>query len=741
MRKFQPGHLFWIIFILIFFNEIFIVYAQNRYTIPRIQGQVILDGLSDETAWKDIPPLPVTMHSPMFGKTPTEKTEILIGYNDDHLYVAGRLFVSDPALIQSTSKKRDFFQGNCNWFGIILDTFNDKENGMAFFTTPTGLRLDLTIFNDAQGVEPINVSWNTFWDVETSVNDEGWFVEMCIPFTSLRFQSVDGKIVMGLIAWRWIPKKSEQIIYPAIPPDFGDWSAWKVSLAQEVVLRNISNRNPLYIAPYVLGGHGHSSELNDDETAYEREDKPELEFGLDVKYGLTRNLTADVTLNTDFAQVEADDQQINLTRFSLFFPEKRLFFQERSSNFEFNMGNQDQLFYSRRIGIHEEEPVRIYGGGRIVGRIGPWDVGFLNMQTASRKDLPAENFGVLRLRRQVINPNTYIGSIVTSRLGTDSTYNIVYGLDGIFRLFGEDYLKLHWAQCFDDSLKNDALSLNPARLGINWERRSLKGLAYDLDFSRTGTEFDPGMGFLMREDYTRVGNRILYGWFPGEQSPLFRHDVFLSGFWVQRNSDKKTESSEIGPGWEFMTKSSCMGKIEAKMYYENLTDTLSFSDDVEVIPGRYTFSGVRGQFQSPMGYRFFAIINLDAGSFYDGSRFSLSFMPYWSISSDFEVSGCYQFNRVSFSERSQRLNAHIGRLRVSWTLNIATSFSTFIQYNSASNSVITNIRFRYNPREGNDLYLVFDQGLNTNRYRQDPIPPALGSRTLLLKYTYTFNMG
>ena len=716
------------------------VFGQEPYVLSRIEAPVQLDGVSNEPAWAGIEPLPVVQHAPMFGYPPKERTEILVAYDDTYLYVAGRLFMRDPAGVQSTSKKRDFMGGNSDWFGVILDTFNDKENAVGFFTTPAGLRLDVTVFNDAQGDEPVNVSWNTFWDVETVVNSDGWFAEIRIPFSSLRFQEVDGQIVMGLIAWRWIAVSSEQIIFPAIPNKWGMWSAWKPSQAGEISLKGIRSRRPLYVVPYVLGGYEYLNELNDDETAYERSEEPAFEVGLDVKYGLTDNLTVDMTLNTDFAQVEADDQQVNLTRFSLFFPEKRLFFQERSSNFDFQLGGSQNLFYSRRIGIHDDQPVRILGGARIVGRVGPWDVGLMNMQTARTEEVVSENFGVLRLRRRVINPYTYVGGIATSRIGVDGQYNVTYGLDGIFRLYGDDYLKVHWAQCFDDSAKNEPFSLTPTRMSVNWERRTLEGFAYDLGYSRMGDDFEPGIGFLERDDVTRIGNRILYGWVPGEASPLLRHDVFLQGFWVQRNSDKKTESAEIGPGWEFTTKSSSFGKIEAKMYYEDLTDTLEFSDDVHVPVGQYRFYGLKGFFHSPMGHTVYAMINVDAGSFYDGWRVTTNIMPTWSLSSDLELSGFYEYNRVSFSKRHQELTAHIARLRATWMLNITTSFSAFIQYNSAIDAVITNVRFRYNPREGNDLYVVYDEGFNANRYREDLVAPVTSNRTLLVKYSYTFQL-
>ncbi|MFB0518306.1 MAG: DUF5916 domain-containing protein, partial [Acidobacteriota bacterium] len=326
---------------------------QEQLIMPRIKGPVTLDGLSNEPAWEGIEPLPVVMHRPNFGNEPSERTEILVAYDDDFLYVAGRLFDSEPTKIQSNSKERDSGDPSSEWFGIIIDSFNDNENALEFLTTPAGLRCDVAVFNDAQGENPVNISWNTFWDVETVRNDEGWFAEFRIPFSSLRFQDINGRVVMSIISWRYIARKAEWVIFPAIPPNWGFYSILKPSQAQEVVFEGLYRRKPLYIAPYLLGGFGQSFELNEGETGYQRVENLAHEVGLDVKYGLTSNLTLDVTLNTDFAQVEADDQQINLTRFSLFFPEKRLFFQERSSNFDFNFetGEPNRLFYSRRIGI------------------------------------------------------------------------------------------------------------------------------------------------------------------------------------------------------------------------------------------------------------------------------------------------------------------------------------------------------------------------------------------------------
>ncbi len=713
--------------------------AQEYMMIPRIKGDVILDGLSTEPAWENIEPLPLIMHEPNFGSEPSEQTEIRIAYNEEYLYASARFYDPEPDLIQAPSKKRDELNLNNEWFGIVLDTFNDNENALAFFTTPAGLRLDMTVFDDAQGDFPINPSWNTFWEVKTVVNDQGWFAEMRIPFSSLRFQDDDGKVTMGLITWRWQARKNELDIFPAINPEWGFWSVFKASKAAEVVFEGIQSRNPLFIAPYALGGYGKSNDLNEDEDDYIEDEDFEHEVGLDIKYGLTTNLTLDVTLNTDFAQVEADDQQINLTRFSLFFPEKRIFFQERSSNFEFNMGGPNRLFYSRQIGIYDDRPVRIYGGARLVGRAGDYDLGILNMQTGPAEDFGSENFSVVRIRRQVINPNTYVGGIITSRLETGGGYNTAYGLDGLFRLFGDDYLVMNWAQTFQDGYENDPGTLDAAKIRVNWERRTIKGIGYHFDYSRAGEDYDPGMGFEMREDYTRFGYSVWHGWVPEGESILQNYDIFVDGEYVTRNSDRSVESTYIEPGLGFASTSGYYGEINMTQFYESLDEEFELTDegDIVVPVGDYNFSGVEVIFGLPESTPAHVEIGSFYGSFFDGTRFRIGSDFRWSASNSLELSGSYLYNWVDFPDRDQRLEGHIARLRALYMPTIKFSASAFIQYNGIDDLFIGNVRLRYNPSEGRDLYLVYDEGIFTERENHFPIRPYTSNRTILLKYTHT----
>ena len=341
-----------------------------------------------------------------------------MGYDDQNVYVGGLLYVSDPSFIRAVGKKRDMNIMSSDLFMLRLDTYNDKENSLLFATNPLGLRWDAAVSKDgtvSMDQMPVNMDWNTFWEVKASYDDLGWYFEMRIPISSLRFQGIDGKTVMGISLLRWIPGKNEGDTFPAISNEYGPYSHLKPSLYEEVVFEALSPKKPLYITPYLLTGFDQQNELNDAETAYEYSDEFKFEPGLDIKYGINPNTVLDLTVNTDFAQVEADDQQFNTSRFSLFFEEKRKFFLERSSIFDFSMGGQNNLFYSRRIGLYDGNPVRIWGGARLNSRVVDWDLGLLNLQTASFDDLPSENFGTFRVKKRAFNDFSYLGGMLTTR--------------------------------------------------------------------------------------------------------------------------------------------------------------------------------------------------------------------------------------------------------------------------------------------------------------------------------------
>ena len=721
----------------------------ERIVITRISGPITLDGRLDEPAWQALSPFRMIMQAPNFGEPSSEMSEALIGYDDDHVYIAARMFDREPGKIQSPTKKRDSMTPTSDWFGVLIDTFNDKENALAFFTTPAGLRFDAAVYRDAQfhTIEdmPINISWNTFWDVAVARTEDGWFAEMRIPLSSLRFQAEGGGVVMGVTFYRWVARKSETDIFPAIPLNWGQMSSWKPSQCQETVWPGLCPRRPIYLTPYVLSGFNRTFELNDEETAYVKGGSPELELGLDLKYGLTGNLTFDATINPDFAQVEADDVQVNLSRFSMFFPEKRLFFQERSSNFDYSMGGTNTLFYSRRIGLVGDvdegdlQPVRIFGGARLVGRLGGWDIGFLNMQTARYEEYPSENFGVLRLRRQVINPFSYVGGIVTSRIGSNGAYGVDYGLDWIWRVRGDDYFTLQWAQTFKDGQTNRAFDLDSARLAVMYERRTQKGFGTTVRFARSGRDFDPSLGFMMLEDYTAFYNRTLYGWFPGRDSPLTSHSAFFETRLYWDNETRRLLIGEIGPGWEFGAKSGLGGMVQPKLHIDNLLEPYELTDEVAVPAGRYVYPGLTFMLQTPPGRLLNTMVMGEVGGYYDGWRVSAGLRPTWAGIPNLEIGGMFQYNLIRFPSRGQSYLAPLAQLRALATLNVKLSLSALVQYNGADDTVGANFRFRFNPREGTDFYIVYNEGRNTDRLSRTPVPPSLSGRALYAKFNYTFN--
>ena len=715
--------------------------AQSTMSLPRLDGPITLDGRSTEPAWQAVDPLPLTMYQPTHEGGVRERTEIRVAYDDEYLYVAGRLYDSNPQGVRANSLYRDRYSGD-DTFAIIIDPFDDNENALWFFTTPTGVRFDMAVSNDAEGGfgGAVNSDWDTFWTAEAALTEEGWVAELRIPLSSLGFQAEGDRVTMGLSTYRYIARRNERYVFPNIPPNWGLGFA-KPSQAQDVVLKNVDAERPVYVTPYVLGGVDQQARLNDDESAYRQVRERTMDIGGDVRYNVTNNLTLDVTANTDFAQVEADPQRVNLTRFSLFFPEKRRFFQERASTFSFNTGGNDRLFNSRRIGLVEGEQVPIWGGARLVGRVGEWDVGVLNMQTAEDAELgvPAENFGVARVRRRVFNPTSYAGGIVTSRVGMDGSYNVAYGLDGVFRVTGDEYLTVKGAQTVDrENVRADAFRPGDASLGlVRWERRRTKNLHYQGTVTRAGADYQPDLGFITRRDFTEVDGRVAYGWFPSGDGALRKLTPDVEGTAAFRNTDGTVESARLEHAWRAEFDDGRALYARGRVRTEDLREQLSLPEETGVPAGRYTFSAVDLGHGPSEGQLLRTDARVTLGTFYDGWRAQLEVRPTWNVSRHLELGGTYQVNRVRFPPRNEAFTAHVTRARVRVALNKKVSTNAFVQYNSAANLGTADIRFRYNVEEGHDLWIVYNERLNLNRERTRPALPWTDARSVLVKYNYT----
>ncbi len=715
-------------------------YGQNMeetISITKLNGDIKLDGKVDEKEWEKITPLPLTMHWPNYQGQMTESTEIRVAYDNEFLYVGAVCQDTEPDKIQATSFQRDNLSQSMDHVTIILDPYDDNENSLIFAVTPTGSRTDMAVKNDAQGNSPISDSWNSYWVADATMDEKGWQAEIKIPFSSLRFQVIDNKVNMGIIAYRYIPRKREMQTFPAIRPDWGFWSFAKASQAQTGSFNGIQNKRPWYVSPYLLGGMGHHHEENE-AGSYEKFNDNNLQVGLDVQHAFSDNLNADFTINTDFAQVEADNQVVNLSRFSLFFPEKRRFFLERASIFDFKFDQSNNMFYSRKIGIIDGEMIPLWGGVRLAGRFDKWDIGVLNMQSRETDEFVSENFGVVRVRKNVFNPRSYMGGMMTSRIGTDGHKNFAYGVDGIFNVFKQDYLQVNFAQTYDTNDTSSIKAIDKSRIYLMWENRIINGFGYKFSYSNVGEEYKPGIGFERRQNFSQFGDRVFYSWFAPEESKLRQTTITAFGGISINNSTRDVETSSIGLRTSWTWDRNNELNIALENFNDDVPEAFDLSDEITINPGKYTNYSI-GLFYStpPVG-----LIRLEteanAGTFYGGDLISYSIAPEFIFSKYFQMSAFYQFNHITFNSLDKKFKSHIARLNMITSFNVKFSISGFIQMNTLHDISAFNFRFRYNPVDGNDLYFVYNETINNDPLSVDPHLPVSDNRAIMVKYIHTF---
>lgn len=712
--------------------------SQSPIVITKLTGAINFDGVPDEEVWQSVQSLSMVMHKPDFGTEPKETTIAKLTYDGEYFYFSGYINYKDPRNIRAIGKKRDATSSSSEWFGFILDSFNDRKNAFAFFINPNGVRKDGQIQNDyTDSATDLNWSWDTYWDVKTVINDKGWSAEVRIPFSSLRFNRMENKTTMGITVLRYVAAVSDFYTFPPIPPDYPA-AFYKPSLSAVIEFYGLEPKKDIYIAPYVSAGIGQVNNLNETGTEYKMSSTFKYEAGLDMKYSLTNNLTMDLTVNTDFADVEADDQKINLTRYSLYFPEKRDFFLEKSDVFDFSFLGGNNMFYSRRIGLYNGYPVRIYGGARLTGRIDKWDIGILDLQTAPFEENPSENFGVFRTKRSVFNQNSYIGGIITSKLGMNGIFNLGYGIDGVVKVVNDDYLTIRWAQTFENDSANKFFDSSPSRLMINWVDRNTTGLGYDFLYTWSGDNFNPGVGFEVKDNYYGYRGILSYGWRLTDNY-LKSHKVSLMYYDFWNSLSGLHETSYAALEWSFEARKGSTGTATLTHESEDLIKNLPLGNNQAfVTPGSYRFLFLTAQYATSSRRDLSSGFKSEAGRFYDGWKISFNATPKINIGASFLLSLSYNLDFVNFKARSMQFTNHILGLKGEMTLTTKTSLSGFVQYNTSVNKIYSNFRFRFNPREGNDFWLVYDEGLNTNLMRETPTLPVSSARTILLKYTYTF---
>ena len=717
--------------------------AAGRATVRavRLEGPFTLDGRLDDAIYQDVPALSdFVQQEPREGEPATERTDVWVFFDDERVYFSFRSWETEPERLIANEMRRDNVSVYQNdHIAFIIDPFYDRRNGLEFLVNPIGGRMDGQITSERF----YNEDWNPIWDVAVGQFDGGWTVETAIPFKSIRYQRGRSQI-WGFNVRRVSVWKNEHSFLTPIPSSLGDSGIFQVSRAAALVgIEAPVESTNLDIKPFAI------MDVTSDQLATPRiSNDLGGAAGLDVKYGVTQNLVADLTVNTDFAQVEADEQQVNLTRFSLFFPEKREFFLENQGVFAFGGagsgpfgggGSTPVLFYSRRIGLAEGDhglpvEVPIHAGGRLTGRVGQFTVGALNMQTGDAPTAAslATNFSVVRVKRDLLRRSS-IGGIFTRRTVTKDggAWNEAYGLDGTFSFFDDLTINTYWAQTRTPERLEDDISYRTQldyagdRYGVQLERLIV------------GDNFEPEVGFMQREDFERS-----YGLF--RFSPRPHGIAAIRKLTWQGSVDYFTDRSgvvetRIAQGlFGILFESSDRFEAVYTRNYEFLERPFRIAPNVEIPIGGHGFEDVQVTYVLGQQRLLRGAVSVQHGSFYNGRKTSVSFganafdsgrielLQQLSVEPGFEV------NRIKLP--AAHFTTQLVTARTTYTVTPLMFVSALLQYNSTNNSVGANVRLRWEYQPGSELFIVYNEQRNT----LSPRFPLLENRAFIVKFNRLF---
>ncbi len=687
----------------------------------RIATPLTIDGRLDEEIYGQVPALTAFVQAePDEGAAVSERTEAWVMFDDKNLYVACRCWDRNPARIVANDMRRDSpnLRNNDN-FAVELDTFHDRRNGFLFYVTPLGALFDGLTTDERQN----NSDWNTVWEGKAGRFDGGWIAEIAIPFKSLRY-APGREQTWGINLRRNIRARNEWTYIAPLKAAWGQTAIFRVSSAATLHgLEAPPAGKNLEIKPYAISRR--STDLVSRPTV---NGKVEPDAGVDVKYGITKSMTADVTINTDFAQVEEDEAQVNLTRFNLVFPEKREFFLEGVGNFTFGgangglggsappppgatqspiSGDAPALFYSRRIGISGARTVPILGGGRLTGKTGPWNIGALNIESDDDDASGARqtNFTVLRLRRDVLRRST-IGGMVTSRSRAVSGIgsNQVWGLDANFAFWQNVYASGFVAQSKTDGRSGEDFSY---RGQFNYAADR-----YGLTFDRIEVQpnFNPEIGFLRREAFreTVVGGRFS----PRPAASRLVRKYYYDGTYTYITDTHNVLQSSAGvANYRVELQNSDLLQITFNRNHETLASPFLISEGVRIPVGSYDFQSVMGAYNPGQQHHVSGAASLEVGSFYDGSKTTAAFRGRVSVSPRLAVEPNISLNWIDLPIKTFT-NAVIGQ-RTLYSMTPRMFLTALVQYSSSTTSFSANVRFRWEYMPGSELFVVYTEGRDT----------------------------
>ncbi len=686
-----------------------------------------LDGALGEDFWQRAEAVgQLRQQEPVSGAPASERTEVRMAYDQGTLYVGVMAFDSEPDRVVARILQRDrvmtagFPNGVApagdDVVALVLDPFHDQRNGVILATNPNGAEFDALITDEGK---EINIDWRGIWEVAAQRTSEGWSAEFAIPFRSLRYPDSSGERPWGLNVYRMIRRKNEQVLWQSWSRDGGGFH--RISQAGDLMGLHDLPRTGLNVEvkPFALGGRTQAPDASGG-----LQGSGELDAGLDVKAELRPGLVMDLTANTDFAQVEVDDQQVNLTRFSLFYPEKRDFFLENSGIFEFGVPGFFEtppylMFFSRNIGIDEDGEVPILGGGRLTGRVGGQTVGLLSVRTGDAHGRSGESFNVLRMKRDV-GQSAYLGAMLTDRRG-EGPRNTVVGLDGQVYVHPTTVVSGFFTNSFTEGPGGDDPAYQVAAdfTGDVWG-------GY-FQYFAVHPEATASSGFITRTDLQRtqlVGRRTFRPAWLG----LRKMDLRISNQYQATTSGRFQDWSS-GPFLIIEWNSGDSGDIRASLGESEVDLGFPLAGRVDVPAARYRADNVSASFTSSPSRPWAASASVSGSRFFGGDlrsaggSFTLTPNPSLSVTAG--------INRSHVDLPGGSFTSNITTLRATYAFSTRMTLDALVQHNSLDDALVTNVRFNFIHRPGSDLFLVFTEARGVEGELWD-----LADRGLVAKVTY-----
>jgi len=688
-------------------------------TAVRTSGVITIDGVVSEDAWGDAEILTGFIQSkPNTGYPATERSEVRILYDDEKLYIGAILYDREPDLLVAQRMEQDFMSRDEDVFGFSLDTFLDRANAYYVFTNPNGALRDAQSYDNSRTSNP---EWEGVIEVAATIHDQGWSAEFAIPFTTLRFDPTLDEQVWGMNLVRRIRRRGEDALWA--PVAFRTRLHKMDEAGTLVGLRGLRSGRNVTVKPFVLGGNVSGSLPGPGELG------SSADGGLDMKWGITPRLTADLTWRTDFSQVEVDQEQVNLTRFSLFFPEKRDFFIESAGTYQFGDLSEREyrlgasprdftLFHSRRIGLEGGQPVPIVGGGRLTGHLGGTQVGLLSMQTQGTTALAAENFAVARVRRSLFGV-IEVGGMAINRQTTEGpgSYNRSWGLDANARLAGNLILHSYLAGSHEPGVSgaNKAARISAAWRDDFWNVSAL--------YRSLGVNFNPGVGFVRRtgvdHTYATLGvhPRVSFASVV-ELNPYVETEHY-------RNPAGLMETRNLSAGLGALFRDGATFNVTARDRYERLDEEFVLSQGI-VPAGRYGFREAELTYVASPAHVLAPTVRISGGGYFQGDRRSIGGSLIWRPNAHFAFDVGADHNVIDLTGEAFAVDVLSGRADYAYSTKLIAG--TWIQYNDATGELVTNARLNYIHAPLSDLFLVYAE-------RRDAGSGALLDRRLTAKLT------